>query len=67
MKESIQDNDNYKPHVKHYSNPSMFTQIIVQTRKCDGRMDGRTAAITISLTAIHLIHLSMQTIDRVKL
>jgi hypothetical protein len=22
------DNDNYKPHAKHYSNPSMFTQVI---------------------------------------
>jgi hypothetical protein len=24
----IQDNDNYKPHAKNYSNISMFTQVI---------------------------------------
>jgi hypothetical protein len=41
MQEPIQDNDNYKPHAKYYSNPSMFTQVIAQTRKCDGRTDGR--------------------------
>jgi hypothetical protein len=29
MQEPIQDNDNYKPHAKYYSNPSMFTQVIV--------------------------------------
>jgi hypothetical protein len=26
MSEPIQDNDNYKPHAKNYSNPSMFAQ-----------------------------------------
>jgi hypothetical protein len=26
--EPIQDNDNYKPHAKHYSNLSMFTEVI---------------------------------------
>jgi hypothetical protein len=28
MLEPIQDNDNYKPHAKNYSNLSMFTQVI---------------------------------------
>jgi hypothetical protein len=28
MLEPIQDNDNYKPHAKHYSNLSMFTEVI---------------------------------------
>jgi hypothetical protein len=28
MQELIQDNDNYKPHAKKNSNPSMFTQVI---------------------------------------
>ena len=28
MYEPIQDNDNYKPHAKHYSNLSMFTKVI---------------------------------------
>jgi hypothetical protein len=28
MKKPIQDNDNYKPHAKHYSNLSMFTEVI---------------------------------------
>jgi hypothetical protein len=28
LKKPIQDNDNYKPHAKYYSNLSMFTQII---------------------------------------
>ena len=28
MQEPIQDIDNYKPHAKNYSNPSMFTQVI---------------------------------------
>jgi hypothetical protein len=49
MLEPIPDNDNYKPHAKNYSNLSMFTQVI---RKQESVMDGQTAAITISLTAI---------------
>ena len=28
MYEPIQDNDNYKPHAKYYSNLSMFTEVI---------------------------------------
>jgi hypothetical protein len=28
MLEPIQDNDNYKPHAKHYSNLFMFTKVI---------------------------------------
>ena len=28
MLEPIQDNDNYKPHAKYYSNLSMFTEVI---------------------------------------
>ena len=28
MLEPIQDNDNYKPHAKKYSNLSMFTEVI---------------------------------------
>jgi len=28
MLEPIQDNDNYKPHATHYSNPPMFTEVI---------------------------------------
>jgi hypothetical protein len=28
MLEPIQDNDNYKPHVKNYSNLPMFTEVI---------------------------------------
>ena len=28
MLEPIQDNDNYKPHAKNYSNLSMFTKVI---------------------------------------
>jgi hypothetical protein len=28
MLEPIQNNDNYKPHAKHYSNLSMFTKVI---------------------------------------
>ena len=28
MLEPIQDNDNYKPHAKNYSNLYMFTQVI---------------------------------------
>jgi hypothetical protein len=29
MLEPIQDNDNYKPHAKNYSNLSMFSKVIV--------------------------------------
>ena len=43
--EPIQDNDNYKPHAKHYSNLSMFTKLL---RKQESVTDGQTAAITIS-------------------
>jgi hypothetical protein len=32
MLETIQDNDNYKPHAKNYWNLSMFTKVIAQTR-----------------------------------
>ena len=32
MLEPIQDNDNYKPHAKNYSNLSMFTKVITKTR-----------------------------------
>jgi hypothetical protein len=32
MQKPIQDNDNYKPHAKYYSNLSMFTEVIAQTR-----------------------------------
>ena len=28
MLEPIQDNDNYKPHAKYYSNLSMFTKVV---------------------------------------
>ena len=28
MLDPIQDNDNYKPHAKYYSNLSMFTEVI---------------------------------------
>ena len=28
MLKPVQENDNYKPHAKTYSNPSMFTQVI---------------------------------------
>ena len=35
----MQDNDNDNPHAKNDSNPSMFTQVIVLTRKCDGQTD----------------------------
>ena len=28
MLEPIQDNDNYKPHAKNYSNLSMFTKVL---------------------------------------
>jgi hypothetical protein len=27
-----EDNDNYKPHAKNYSNLSMFTEVIAKTR-----------------------------------
>ena len=28
MQEPVQDNDNYKPHAKYFSNLSMFTKVI---------------------------------------
>jgi hypothetical protein len=38
--EPIQDNDNYKPHAKHYSNLSMFTKL---SRKQESVTDGQTS------------------------
>jgi hypothetical protein len=32
MYKPIQDNDDYKPHAKNYSNLSMFTEVIAETR-----------------------------------
>jgi len=55
MLKLIQDNDNYKPHAKQFSNLLMFTQVMRKQESVtnrDRQTDGRTAAITISLTAI---------------
>ena len=46
MLEPIQDNDNYKPHAKHYSNLSKLS------RKQESVTGGEATDITISLTAI---------------
>ena len=51
MLKPIQDNDNYKPHAKQFSNLSMFTQVIAKTRKCDepGQTDRRPLLLYPSL------------------